>query len=469
MAKKYEAAVKRIRHTGSQKEHPVSRSLSRNLSPQRRDTGSTKQHIAAGFAGGTDPADIGDQPIQTNRRGAQRFAQIAAQNKRQRRSSAKPAVMLTDVVDVLDSIAPPHFAEPWDNTGLLSGPRGAFSVRRMMVALDLTPAVQKQCLTGEINLLVCYHPPIFKPVERLCVKGNTPADLAVELAQEKIWIYSPHTALDVAAGGTNDALAAALDLSPCGSLLFKPHPGAPGHLKLVVFVPESHVEQVAAAVFEAGAGQIGRKSRYTQCSFRTPGTGTFFGDESTSPAVGRRGQLEFVREIRFETIVPAPLAGAVTAALRQAHPYEEPAYDLLLMQSEKAEPGMGRIANMPMEQLPEEQTLAALARRCKQKLGIKSLQVLGDMNRRISTVGILAGSGGQMPLKCEKKLDCVITGELKHHDMLAFQAAGVAAIILGHAESEKPVLPVLAGKLASAFPSTSVQVAAAESTVYQVL
>jgi dinuclear metal center YbgI/SA1388 family protein len=374
------------------------------------------------------------------------------------------AVPLTKVVNFLDSIAPSQFAEPWDKTGLLSGPRGAFAVRRMLVALDLTPAIKQQCVADGINLLICYHPPIFKPLDRLCVKEDTPADLAVELAQEKIWIYSPHTALDVAAGGTNDALAAALNVSPCGSLILKRHAEGPEHLKLVVFVPESHVEQVAEAVFEAGAGQIGRESRYTQCSFRTPGTGTFFGDESTSPAVGNRGQLEFVQEIRFETIVPAALAGAVTAALRQAHPYEEPAYDLLMMHNEATEPGMGRIADVP-----EKPTLAALARRCKRKLGIKSMQVLGNLNRRISTVGILAGSCGHLPLECGKTVDCVITGELKHHDMLAFQAAGVAAILLGHAESEKPVLLALARQLAAAFPATSVQVAATHAAVYQVL
>ncbi|MCL5946076.1 MAG: Nif3-like dinuclear metal center hexameric protein [Planctomycetes bacterium] len=354
------------------------------------------------------------------------------------------ATQLSAVVEFLDALAPPQLAEPWDKVGLLSAPRGAWPIKRMLVALDLTPEVKEQCLSAAVDLLVCYHPPLFKPLDRLCVRGNTPSDLAVELAQEKIWLYSPHTALDAAVGGTNDVLAAELGLSPCGSLCLRPP--AQTHLKLVVFVPESHLEQVATAVFDAGAGHIGQDSRYTQCSFRTPGTGTFFGDESTTPAVGSRGRLEFVREIRFETVVPISRLDAVVAALRQAHPYEEPAFDLLVMQSPPAEPGMGRLVNLPVGE-----TLENLAQRCRRNLALKALSVLGESTRRLNTIGIMAGSCGQLPLQCGHRLDCVITGELKHHDLLAFRAAGVVVIMLGHAPSEKPVLAVLAKKLAAEF------------------
>jgi dinuclear metal center YbgI/SA1388 family protein len=359
------------------------------------------------------------------------------------------AATLQSVLDYLDAVIPPHLAEPWDKVGLLVGPRRQMHsqqrIRHILVALDLTAAVRDQCLAESVDLLICYHPPIFKPLDRLCVQGDTPADLALELAQNRTWIYSPHTALDAAALGTNDVLAAALGLAPRGSLMQRRPPGK--HLKLVTFVPEKHVEEVAAAVFDAGAGTIGEFSHYTQCSFRTPGTGTFFGDDDTSPAVGTSGQLEFVREIRFETIVPEARIQQVVSALRRVHPYEEPAYDLLVMESEKVEPGMGRIAD-----LPAGETVQTLARRCKINLGLKTVQVLGDENHHIKTVGIVAGSCSTMPLQCGLKLDCVITGELKHHDMLAFQAAGVSAIMLGHAASEQPVLSSLCTSLNRSFP-----------------
>ncbi len=379
----------------------------------------------------------------------------AGNNTMPRREKPTEFPSLAAVINYLDRHIPLRLAEPWDNVGLLAGPRRELrekiKVKRIRVALDLTPAVKDQCLADAVDLLVCYHPPIFKPVERLCVQGDTPADLAIELAQNKVWIFSPHTALDVVDNGTNDALAAALDLSPRGSIQLRKQ--TEPQLKLVVYVPENHVEEVAEAVFQAGAGQIGKESRYTQCSFRTSGTGTFFGDQTTSPAVGSSGRLEFVPEIRFETVVPESRVAAVVAALRQAHPYEEPAFDLLIMQAEYGEPGMGRIV-----ELPQPQTLENLGRRCKRLLGLEVVQVLGHSKRRIKKLGILAGSCGQLPLHDGKKLDCVITGELKHHDMLAFQAADVAAIILGHAESEKPVMSVLTRQLSAAFPAVNVQV-----------
>ena len=360
------------------------------------------------------------------------------------------------ILDYLNTVIPPHFAQSWDKVGLLVGPRREICerqrIRKILIALDLTAPVRDQCISQKFDLLICYHPPIFKPIDRLCVQGDTPADLAVELAQNKIWIYSPHTALDVAQGGTNDVLAQALSLSPRGSLILPPP--AEKHLKLVVFVPENHVEELGSAVFDAGAGKIGKFSRYTQCSFRTPGTGTFFGDTSTSPAVGTSGRLEFVREIRFETIVPESCVPAVIAAVRRVHPYEEPAFDLLVMEGEKTEPGMGRIADVN-----GGETLKTLARRCKKMLALKSVHVIGAENRRIKTVGIMAGSCGTLPLQSAKKLDCMITGELKHHDLLAFQAEGMAVIMLGHAESETPVLSNLVTRLSAAFPACHTRLA----------
>ena len=386
---------------------------------------------------------------------------VPVQRLSTRSVSANPEVpngiaTLQTILDYLNAAIPLHFAEPWDKVGLLVGPRRDICERqkiwRILIALDLTPAVRDQCVAQKVDLLICYHPPLFKALDRLCVHGDTPADLAVELAQNKIWIYSPHTALDVADCGTNDVLAQALGLSPRGSLILRSP--AEKHLKLVVFVPENHVEELASAVFDAGAGKIGKFSRYTQCSFRTPGTGTFFGDTTTSPAVGASGRLEFVREIRFETILPESCVQEVIAALRRVHPYEEPAFDLLVMEGEKTEPGMGRIADVN-----SEETLETLAGRCKKMLALESVQVVGSASRRIKTVGIMAGSCGTMPLQAAVGMDCMITGELKHHDQLAFQAAGVAVILLGHAESENPVLSSLVTRLTAAFPASHTELA----------
>ena len=97
------------------------------------------------------------------------------------------------------------------------------------------------------------------------------------------------------------------------------------NVKLVWFVPLEALQQTRSAVFSAGAGQIGG---YERCSWYTPGTGTFLGDETTSPALGESGREEHVPELRVETVVPAERIAAAVAALCAAHPYEEPAYDV---------------------------------------------------------------------------------------------------------------------------------------------
>ncbi len=368
---------------------------------------------------------------------------------------------LHNVREYLDSIAPPHLAEEWDKVGLLSAPPSPCPVARIFIALDLTPPVRDEMIQKGIDLLVCYHPPIFKPLERLCAQGNEPASLAVELAYHGVAIYSPHTALDAAVGGTNDVLAAALRLRVCGSLVLPPRRR---HVKLVVFVPESHVEEIAGAVFTAGAGRIGNRTRYSQCSFRTKGTGTFFGDESTSPAVGEKGRLEFVPEVRFETVVPISCLDAVVQAMRDSHPYEEPAFDLLTMENLPEEPGLGRLAA-----LEKPLSLAALAQHAKQSLGLNHVQLVGPPDRVISMLVVLAGSCGRLPIEAggKRSFDAVITGELKHHDMLALRAAGISALCLGHGRSEKPALRMLRDKLAERFPSLEVQLSSADVAPYQ--
>jgi hypothetical protein len=95
--------------------------------------------------------------------------------------------------------------------------------------------------------------------------------------------------------------------------------------KLVVFVPEESLDAVRDALFAAGAGRIGE---YTRCSWYAAGTGTFLGGEGTDPTVGERGREERVPELRLETVFPSGRHDDVVAALRRAHPYEEPAFDV---------------------------------------------------------------------------------------------------------------------------------------------
>ncbi len=386
--------------------------------------------------------------------------------RKQSRAAMPPVapVMLGDVSAALEKLAPLHLAESWDNVGLLSGEKSA-KVQRVLLAMDLTPTVYDEALRQHADLLVVYHPPIFKPLKTLRVDSQEPPALAIKLATHHVWIYSPHTALDTVEGGTNDVLANLLGAQVTGS--FSNYPAQGSYLKLVTFVPQAAIETVAQAVFAAGAGHIGVKSKYKQCSFRTPGTGTFFGDHSTNPAVGQKDQLEHVPEIRFETILPAGIAGQVVSALRSAHPYEEPAFDLLKIKTPPESVGLGRFAK-----LPNSLTVKELALRAKRKLGLPTATIMGEPDRAVTTLAIMAGSSGRMALDQafnKQPYDCLITGELKHHDALAYHAAGIAAICLGHAQSERPVLGMLQRALERQFDGLKVSICSSEGGIATVL
>ncbi len=366
------------------------------------------------------------------------------------------AQTLQYVTDLLEQLIPNRLAQPWDNTGLLAG-RPEQAVKNVLLAIDLTPAVAREACANAADLLICYHPPLFKPAATFVASGVDPAALAALFMHLGIAIYSPHTALDAVSGGVNDSLAKLLGLRVTGSFDFLAKKEE--YVKIVTFVPQEAVEKVADALFAAGAGNIGQETPYSRCSFRSAGTGTFFGNESTHPAVGEAGKMQHVPEVRLETILPRAATSAVVAALLQAHPYEEPAFDLIPLVTAPEATGAGRLA-----ELPHPQTLRAFAQHCARAID-SPISASGDADREIHHVAILAGSCGRTPLEhLTGKLapDCIITGELKHHDVLAYTAAGIATICLGHVESERPVLPTLCALLRKHLPSLNVRISEAE-------
>src|SRR3954463_3393352 len=227
---------------------------------------------------------------------------------------------LAQLIDSLEAIAPTRHAESWDNVGLIAGDPEQ-PVSGVMLTIDYTPAVADEARAAKCDAIVAYHPPLFEAVKRVTSAGST--SLVFDAIRRGVALYSPHTALDVADGGTNDMLAAILELRERAPL--KLAQTKANQYKLVTFVPKEALEKVSRALFDAGAGRIGK---YSSCSFLTAGTGTFFGEEGTNPAVGQAGKLERSDEIRLETVVPIAKLETVIRALRQSHPYEEPAFDL---------------------------------------------------------------------------------------------------------------------------------------------
>jgi dinuclear metal center YbgI/SA1388 family protein len=355
-------------------------------------------------------------------------------------------MQLAQLVSTMDEIAPVRFAEPWDNVGLLVGDP-AQDVSGVMLTIDYTPEVACEAAGARANAVVAYHPPIFDAVKRVTSNGST--ELVFDAIRRGVAIYSPHTALDAAPGGTNDMLADVLELRDRAPLKLAPTKAT--QYKLVTFVPHEALERVSRALFDAGAGRIGD---YTSCSFRTPGTGTFFGEEGTNPAVGESGRLETAEEVRVETVVPIGRIEQVIRALRAAHPYELPAFDLNQLAAPPESIGLGRVGAVP-----EGVTADMLANRIKRELGIERLLVAGDPKRLVRRAAVCAGAcGNLLDDAIAHQVDLYLTGEMRHHDAIKAARAGVTVICTLHSNSERAVLKRVDEELRRRLPGLAVHV-----------
>ncbi len=345
-----------------------------------------------------------------------------------------------DLVRALETIAPTRLAASWDNVGLLVGDE-ASPLSRVLLAIDCTTQVLDEARRDRSEAIVSYHPPIFEAAKRF-VAGST----AFEAARSGIAIHSPHTALDVAEGGTNDVLADTLSMAEREPLRVLEEPER--ERKLVTFVPAAHLDAVSRAVFAAGAGRIGK---YSSCGFRAPGTGTFLGEEGTHPAVGQSGRLEECAELRFETLVPIDRIEDVLRALRGAHPYEEPAFDLVRLAAPPGKRGMGRVGKV------EEVSVARLVDRIKKALDIRHVLIAGPAERTVSRVAVCAGSGGDLVADAlAAGAELFLTGELRHHDALRASAAGLTVVCVLHSVSERVALGALEQRLAEQLPGVGI-------------
>ena len=342
---------------------------------------------------------------------------------------------IQDLVGLLHSFFPPNLAEDWDNSGLQVGDPAA-EVRRVLVALDPSPAALERAAELGAEALLTHHPLLLKPIRSLTPSDET-GRVLLGAARQGVAVLCAHTNLDRAADGLNDWLAGRLGIA-------EPRPLARGDadlLKLVVYVPAGHEEVVAEALFAAGAGRIGA---YDRCSFRVAGTGTFRPGEGTSPFLGRQGETEEAAELRLETILPRSLVARAVDKMTRAHPYEEVAYDLLPLANRRADVGLGRIGR-----LPESRTLDEFATQVKEALGCRALRVVGEAGARVARAAVCGGSGASLLAEASRQgADVLVTGDLKYHEARLAESLGVMVIDAGHFATERIVVPELVQRLA---------------------
>jgi dinuclear metal center YbgI/SA1388 family protein len=348
------------------------------------------------------------------------------------------------IVAHLREFAPAELAASWDNVGLLLGDE-AGPVRRVLTCLTVTPESAAEAIDAGAQLIVSHHPILFRPVQRLTT-ATAEGGMLWLLARAGIAVYSPHTALDNTRGGINDVLAGRLGLTDVAPLRRRP---ITAQHKLVVFVPDVDLQRVSEAVFAAGAGHIGQ---YSQCSFRLAGSGTFFGSDSTNPTVGQKGRREEVSEWRLEVVCPEHSLTEIIAAMRRAHSYEEPAFDVYPLKALPAAAGEGRVGK-----LPRPVSLRELAQSVQSALKAQAVPTAGDPARVVERVALACGAAGEFLADSVRVgADAFLTGEMRFHDVLMAKAQGIGVLLPGHYATERCGVEVLADRLQKAFPDAEV-------------
>lgn len=327
-------------------------------------------------------------------------------------------------------------------------------VTRVLVTLDVTMAVVEEAIRKGCEVIIAHHPPIFRKLSNL--RTDTPAgQLYEKLIKHDIAVYAAHTNLDVAEGGVNDLLADALHLQN-RAILEETY--AEDVLKLVVFVPTSHADKVREAIAKEGAGKIGN---YEACSFSNDGEGRFRALQDANPFVGEVGQLHIEQEVRVEVVLPDSKKGRVVKAMLQAHPYEEPAYDLIRLEQQVNKMGLGRVGY-----LPEEMKLEQFAQFVKQQLNVPCVRIVGDLSSNISKVAIAGGDGNKYIYAAKRAgADVFVTGDMYFHVAQDAQAIGLQIVDPGH-HVEKVMIAGVAKKMSALCQEKKYNVAFIESEVH---
>jgi dinuclear metal center YbgI/SA1388 family protein len=350
------------------------------------------------------------------------------------------APTLADVVAAADALYPPDTAESWDAVGLVCGDPSA-EVRRVLFAIDPVTAVVEEAIAGGYDLVVAHHPLLLRAVHG--VAATTPKGRVVHrLISSGVALLVAHTNADVASPGVSDALAATLGLHDVSPL----SPFDERLDKIVTFVPHDDAQRVLDALGNAGAGALGN---YSRCAWTATGLGTFRPEEGAHPTIGSVGDIEEVPETRIEMVLPRRRRVEVVRALRQAHPYETPAYDVYELASIPSDRGLGRIG-----ELAAPESLADFTARVATTLPTTAtgVRVSGDPSRQVRRVAVCGGAGDSLLSTVRREnVDAYVTADLRHHPASEHAEEGGPALVdAAHWATEWPWLAAAAREVTEA-------------------
>ncbi|MCH5583895.1 Nif3-like dinuclear metal center hexameric protein [Shimazuella sp. AN120528] len=330
------------------------------------------------------------------------------------------------LIEVFERMVPPDLALDQDRIGFQLGSLER-KVTGILVTLEITDAVVNEAIALGANWIFTHHALIFQPLDS--VRMDQPKGKLIEkLITNQIQVYVAHTNLDTVKDGVNDVLADEIGLLEKKTFLVH---GSDPLLKLVVFVPSSHLEAVRTAIGNNGAGAIGA---YSHCTFAGKGTGTFLAGKDTTPFVGIQGELSKVDEYRLETIMPKSLEKRVLQAVFDAHPYEEVAYDIYPL-ARSVPYGMGKVGN-----LLGEMTLEDFVLHLKKAYQLDHVHVVGNGNEKVKRIALLGGAGSRYVLEAKRHgADVYLTGDIDYHTAKLALEENISLVDIGHATEQRVV------------------------------
>ncbi|MBS1654089.1 MAG: Nif3-like dinuclear metal center hexameric protein [Bacteroidetes bacterium] len=356
---------------------------------------------------------------------------------------------IADVTRFLESIAPTSLQESYDNAGLITGNTG-MDCTGILISLDATEEVIMEAVNRRCNLVVAHHPVIFKGLKK--ITGKTYVERTVIAAiKNDIAIYAIHTNLDNVLHGVNGKIASILGLRNITVLSSRQDTLK----KLFTFVPVNKLDTVRDAIFEAGGGVIGK---YSECSFNVTGTGTFKAGAGTNPYVGKQGERHEEEEIKAEIVFPAYLEKMIVTALKQSHPYEEVAFDIVALSNPHPAVGAGLVGEL-QETVSEKEFLGLIKTAFRVPM-VRYTELTGKPVKRVAVCG---GAGSFLVFNAlAAGVDFYITADMKYHEF--FDAEGKLVIAdVGHYESEQFTIDLLQELLVEKFPTFAVLKTAVET------
>ncbi len=332
-------------------------------------------------------------------------------------------MIVQDVINHLEALAPLAYAEDFDNVGLLVGDKNA-KLTGILVTLDTLESVVDEAIHEKCNLIVSFHPIIFTGLKKLTGK-NYVERVVMKAIKHDIAIYSIHTALDNALQGVNDMICNQLHLKNKHILI----PQSDTIKKLTTYVPKNEAEHLRSALFSTGAGSIGN---YSNCSFNVEGYGTYKGNENSNPTKGKKGSIHTEDETKITITFPKHLESQVIQTLFKTHSYEEVAYEVVTLENKNQNIGIGMIGDL--EEPMTEQTFLAFL---KDKMNTKCIRHSSLLNKNIKKIAVLGGSGS-FAIEAAKNAgaEAFITADLKYHDFFTAENNILLADV-GHYESEQ--------------------------------